>query len=145
VDRLASPFLDIDSRQDPVARGQVKLIAESLGRGRWRLPGRRTSRSGWAEWNAQLARRPCAASGSGDHGEIGDLAAFGSNRLGSADHLRPDRSRGPWASVNFITAHDGFTLMRLMVSYDAKAQRGEWRGRPGRARRQPDLELRRRR
>ena len=51
--------------------------------------------------------------------------------------------RDPFASINFVTAHDGFTLHDL-VSYNAEAQRGQPRGQPRRHRRQPLVELRRR-
>ena len=62
---------------------------------------------------------------------------------GSSDLYGATRHR-PTASINFITAHDGFTL-RDLVSYEPQAQRGQRRGQPGRNRRQPVVELRRRR
>ena len=66
------------------------------------------------------------------------------NRLCASDEVFNHHGRKPWASVNFITAHDGFTLNDL-VTYNDKAQRSERRGQQGRHLRQPLLELRRRR
>jgi isoamylase len=67
-----------------------------------------------AEWNDRY-RDTVRAYWRGDEGKLGDLAA---RLTGSAD-LFDKRGRKPWASVNFITAHDGFTLNDL-VSYDDK-------------------------
>ena len=55
--------------------------------------------------------------------------------------LYADDGRSPYASVNFVTAHDGFTL-RDLVTYEQQAQRGQRRGQPRRHRQQPLLELR---
>src|SRR5690606_33741862 len=69
---------------------------------------------GWAEWNDRF--RDCVrAFWKGDDGTLAD---FASRLSGSAD-LFDKRGRRPWASVNFITAHDGFTLEDL-VSYNDK-------------------------
>jgi glycogen operon protein len=69
---------------------------------------------GWAEWNDRF-RDTVRAYWKGDAGTIGDLAA---RVTGSAD-LFNRRGRRPFASINFVTAHDGFTLNDL-VSYDDK-------------------------
>ncbi|MGA2023285.1 MAG: glycogen debranching protein GlgX [Steroidobacteraceae bacterium] len=98
--------------QDPTLAG-VKLIAEpwDLGPDGYQL-GRHPARI--AEWNAQY-RDDVRRVWRGDSGLRGALAA----RLqGSADLFDHDRRR-PWASVNFITAHDGFTLQDW-VSYNQK-------------------------
>ncbi len=64
-------------------------------------------------------------------------------RLAGSSDLYADDGRSPYASVNFVTAHDGFTV-RDLVSYDAQAQRGQRRGQPGRQRQQPVVQPRRR-
>jgi isoamylase len=69
---------------------------------------------GWAEWNDKY-RDTVRAFWKGDEGKVADLAR---RITGSAD-LFNKRGRKPWASVNFITAHDGFTLNDL-VSYNDK-------------------------
>jgi len=104
-------FLD-SCQQDPVL-SRVKLIAEpwDCGPGGYQV-GRFSP--GWAEWNDRY-RDTVRAYWRGDEGKLGDLAA---RLTGSAD-LFDKRGRKPWASVNFITAHDGFTLNDL-VSYDGK-------------------------
>ena len=99
-------------QQDPVLAG-VKLIAEpwDLGPGGYRLgqfPGR------FAEWNDRY-RDGVRRFWRGDAGQASDLAE---RLLGSAGVFDHDR-RTPQASVNFITAHDGFTLDDL-VSYRQK-------------------------
>jgi glycogen operon protein len=104
-------FLDA-CRQDPTL-SQVKLIAEpwDVGPG-----GYQVSRfpPGWAEWNDQY-RDTVRAYWRGDEGQIAEL---GTRIAGSADMFNR-RGRRPWATVNFITAHDGFTLNDL-VSYNDK-------------------------
>ncbi len=99
-------------RQDPVLAG-VKLIAEpwDLGPGGYRLGG---FPPGWGEWNDQYrdtVRRFW-------RGDAGQVAALASRLTGSSD-IFPNHGRRPTASVNFITAHDGFTLHDL-VSYERK-------------------------
>ena len=106
-----SAFLDI-LRQDPVL-SQVKLIAEpwDVGEGGYQVgnfPG------GWSEWNAKY-RDAVRAFWKGDGGLIGDLAS----RLTGSSDLYAHNGRRPYASINFITAHDGFTLHDL-VSYEKK-------------------------
>jgi isoamylase len=104
-------FLDA-CRQDPVL-ASVKLIAEpwDLGPGGYQVGG---FAPGWAEWNDRF-RDTARAYWRGDEGT---LAEFATRMTASAD-LFNRRGRKPWASVNFITAHDGYTLNDL-VSYDDK-------------------------
>src|SRR3984893_12254900 len=99
-------------RQDPVL-SQLKLIAEpwDLGPGGYQVGH---FPPGWAEWNDRF-RDTVRAYGNGDPSKLGDLAA----RLAASEDLFNKRGRKPWASVNFITAHDGFTLNDL-VSYNDK-------------------------
>jgi len=110
VDRLGS-FFDI-IHQDPVI-SQVKLIAEpwDLGEGGYQVGN---FPPGWTEWNGRY--RDTVR----DYwrGQGGTLADFAYRFTGSSDLYRDDRRR-PTASINFITAHDGFTLEDL-VSYEAK-------------------------
>ena len=102
-------FLD-SCRQDPVL-SNVKLIAEpwDLGPGGYQVG---QFPPGWAEWNDKY-RRTIRSFWRGDPGRSGKLA---SRLAGSAD-LFNKRGRKPWASVNFVTAHDGFCLHDL-VSYN---------------------------
>jgi glycogen operon protein len=104
-------FLDA-CRQDPVL-SQVKLIAEpwDCGPGGYQV-GRFSP--GWAEWNDRF-RDTVRAYWLGEAGKLPELAS----RLTASADLFNKRGRRPWASVNFITAHDGFTLNDL-VSYDEK-------------------------
>jgi isoamylase len=99
-------------RQDPVLSG-VKLIAEPWDTG---PSGYQVGNfpPGWAEWNDGY-RDTVRGFWKGDAGLAPRLAG---NLLGSADIFAKD-GRRPWASVNFVTAHDGFTLMDL-VSYNDK-------------------------
>ena len=110
VDRL-SAFFDI-IHQDPTLSG-VKLIAEpwDLGEGGYQV-GNFPVR--WCEWNGRF--RDTVR----DYwrGEGGALAELASRFTGSSD-LYEDDGRKPYASVNFVTAHDGFTLSDL-VSYNEK-------------------------
>jgi isoamylase len=110
VDRLSSFFTII--HQDPVIN-KVKLIAEpwDLGDGGYQV-GRFPVR--WSEWNGQY-RDTMRAFWRGDGGRAADL---GYRLTGSSD-LYQQGGRSPASSVNFITAHDGFTL-RDLVSYDQK-------------------------
>ncbi len=110
VDRLGS-FFDI-LMQDPVL-SQVKLIAEpwDLGEGGYQVGNFPV---GWAEWNDRY-RDTMRAYWKGDGGLIGDFA----RRLTGSSDLYEHSGRKPYASVNFITAHDGFTLHDL-VSHNGK-------------------------
>ena len=104
-------FLD-SCRQDPIL-SSVKLITEpwDCGPGGYQV-GRFPP--GWAEWNDRY-RDTVRRFWKGDERQLPELA----KRLtGSAD-LFNHRGRKPWASVNFVTAHDGFTLADL-VSYNDK-------------------------
>ena len=92
----------------------------------------------WVEWNDQY-RDTMRDFWRGAADGIRTVAT----RLAGSSDLYADDGRSPYASVNFVTAHDGFTL-RDLVSYDAEAQRGQRRGQPRRHRQQPLLELRRR-
>lgn len=98
--------------QDPVL-SRVKLISEpwDLGPGGYQVGNHPP---GFAEWNDKF-RDNVRRFWRGDAGQRGELAA---RLTGSAD-LFDRRHRKPWASVNFITAHDGFTLADL-VSYSQK-------------------------
>jgi len=104
-------FLD-SCRQDPVL-SKVKLIAEpwDIGPGGYQV-GRFPP--GWAEWNDKF-RDTVRAYWRGDEGKVPDLA----RRLTASGDEFNHRGRKPWASVNFITAHDGFTLNDL-VSYNER-------------------------
>ena len=106
-----STFLDA-IRQDPLL-SRVKLVAEpwDVGEGGYRLGG---FPPGWAEWNGRY-RDDVRSFWRGDHGFVPALARV---LLGSAE-LFDRRGRRPWSSVNFVTAHDGFTLADLF-SYNAK-------------------------
>ncbi|GJD88319.1 Glycogen operon protein GlgX [Methylobacterium hispanicum] len=104
-------FLDT-CRQDPVLNS-VKLIAEpwDCGPGGYQVGG---FPPGWAEWNDRF-RDDVRGYWKGDAGLLPDLA---SRITGSADKF-DKRGRKPWASVNFLTAHDGFTLHDT-VAYNDK-------------------------
>jgi glycogen operon protein len=110
VDRL-SAFFDL-VQQDPVV-SQVKLIAEpwDVGEGGYNVGGFPPL---WTEWNGKY--RDTVR----DYwrGEDATLAEFASRLTGSSD-LYEDDGRRPFASINFVTAHDGFTLHDL-VSYNDK-------------------------
>jgi isoamylase len=110
VDRL-STFFDM-IQQDPII-SRVKLIAEpwDIGEGGYQVgnfPGL------WSEWNGHY--RDTVR----DYwrGEPSTVAEFASRLTGSSDLYQND-TRRPFASVNFVTAHDGFTL-RDLVSYNEK-------------------------
>ena len=99
-------------RQDPVLR-QTKLIAEpwDIGPGGYQVGG---FPPGWAEWNDQF-RDTVRAFWKGDEDQLADLAW----RLTASGDLFNERGRGPFASINFVTPHGGFTLNDL-VSYNGK-------------------------
>jgi glycogen operon protein len=110
VDRL-SAFFDL-VQQDPVV-SQVKLIAEpwDVGEGGYNVGGFPPL---WTEWNGKY-RDTVRDYWRGEDASIGE---FASRLTGSAD-LYEDDGRRPFASINFVTAHDGFTLHDL-VSYNDK-------------------------
>jgi isoamylase len=110
VDRL-STFFDI-IHQDPVL-SEIKLIAEpwDLGPGGYQVGNFPVL---WTEWNGKY--RDCVRRfWKGNGGTIGELAS----RLSGSSDLYAHNGRRPSASLNFITAHDGFTL-RDLVSYNHK-------------------------
>ena len=110
VDKL-SAFFDI-VEQDPVI-SRVKLIAEpwDLGSGGYQVGGFPSS---WSEWNGRY--RDCVRDFW--RSQPSTLPEFASRLMGSSD-LYQQNGRRPVASVNFITAHDGFTMNDL-VSYNEK-------------------------
>ncbi len=122
VDRLGS-FFDV-IHQDPVL-SRVKLIAEpwDVGVGGYQVGNFPVE---WAEWNGKYRDtvRDFWRGVSSNHEEMGNngsastLAEFASRITGSSD-LYGDDGRQPTASINFVTAHDGFTLTDL-VSYHHK-------------------------
>jgi len=109
VDRLATFFELV--QQDPVV-SQVKLIAEpwDIGPGGYQVGGFPPQ---WTEWNGKY-RDTVRDFWRGEP----SLGEFASRLAGSAD-LYEHSGRRPVASINFVTAHDGFT-MRDLVSYDEK-------------------------
>ncbi len=98
--------------QDPVL-SQVKMIAEpwDCGPGGYQVGG---FPPGWAEWNDRY-RDNVRAYWKGDEGKIKD---FATRFTGSSDFFN-HRGRPAWSSVNFLTAHDGFTL-NDWASYNEK-------------------------
>ncbi|MFZ4536280.1 glycogen debranching protein GlgX [Propionivibrio sp.] len=110
VDQLGA-FMDI-IHQDPIL-SQVKLIAEpwDLGEGGYQVGNFPV---GWAEWNGKY-RDVVRDYWRGEGGLMGQLAY----RLTGSSDLYQRSGRRPYASINFITAHDGFTLYDL-VSYNEK-------------------------
>jgi len=99
-------------RQDPIL-SQVKLIAEpwDVGDGGYQVGNFPTP---WSEWNGKY-RDTVRSFWKGDEGHIGEM---GYRLTGSPDLYRHN-GRRPYDSINFVTAHDGFTLDDL-VSYDKK-------------------------
>ena len=110
VDRL-SAFFDI-IHQDPVLQ-PVKLIAEpwDVGPGGYQVGNFPV---GWAEWNGKY-RDEVRAFWKGDDGLVDEFAT----RLTGSSDLYEHGGRRPYASINFLTCHDGFTLQDL-VSYNDK-------------------------
>jgi glycogen operon protein len=110
VDRL-SAFFDI-VQQDPVI-SQVKLIAEpwDIGEGGYQVGNFPPQ---WAEWNG-IYRDDVRDFWRGEHPGVGELA----QRLTGSSDLYESDARHPHASINFVTAHDGFTLADL-TAYDER-------------------------
>ena len=110
VDRL-SAFFDI-IQQDPVI-SQVKLIAEpwDVGEGGYQVGN---FPPGWSEWNGKYRD----SIRNFWRGQDQTLAKFAYRVTGSSD-LYENTGRRPYASINFVTCHDGFTLTDL-VSYNEK-------------------------
>jgi glycogen operon protein len=112
VDRL-SAFFDIIG-QDPVISG-VKLIAEAWdAAGLYQVGGFPDTRNRWSEWNGRY-RDTARRFWRGDGRQAAELAF----RLSGSSDLYADDGRHPHASINYVTAHDGFTL-RDLVSYEHK-------------------------
>jgi isoamylase len=118
VDRLATFFDAIG--QDPIV-SQVKLIAEpwDVGPGGYQVGN---FPPGWAEWNGRF-RDSVRAFWRGDAVGVAELAY----RLSGSSDLYEDTGRRPYASINFVTAHDGFTLNDL-VSYERKQNEANGEG-----------------
>ncbi len=110
VDRLGA-FLDI-IHQDPVI-SQVKLIAEpwDLGEGGYQVGNFPVL---WTEWNGKY-RDSVRRFWRGDDGVVSEFAT----RLAGSNDLYEHSGRRPYASINFVTAHDGFTMHDL-VTYNEK-------------------------
>ena len=110
VDKLGA-FFDI-IHQDPLL-SQVKLIAEpwDLGEGGYQVGNFPTQ---WTEWNGKY-RDAIRRFWRGDGGVVSELAT----RLSGSSDLYEQSGRRPYASINFITSHDGFTLADL-VCYNQK-------------------------
>lgn len=109
VDRLATFFELV--QQDPVV-SQVKLIAEpwDIGPGGYQVGGFPPQ---WTEWNGKY--RDTVRDFWRGEPSLGELAS----RVAGSSDLYEHSGRRPFASINFVTAHDGFTL-RDLVSYDEK-------------------------
>ena len=122
VDRLGA-FFDI-IHQDPVI-SQAKLIAEpwDLGEGGYQVGNFPV---GWPEWNGRY-RDAIRRFWKGD----GDMVSEMATRLAGSSDLYDHSGRHPYASVNFVTCHDGFTLHDL-VSYEQKHNGAESGGQPRR-------------
>ena len=106
-----SAFFDV-IHQDPII-SQVKLIAEpwDIGEGGYQVGN---FPIGWAEWNGKY-RDAVRSYWKGEGGLIGEMAY----RLTGSSDLYEHNGRRPYASINFVTCHDGFTLQDL-VSYNQK-------------------------
>jgi isoamylase len=108
---MLHPFLQI-IQQDPIL-SNVKLIAEpwDVGDGGYQVGN---FPAPWSEWNGKY-RDAVRSFWKGDEGRIGEMGY----RLTGSPDLYQHNGRRPYASVNFVTAHDGFTLNDL-VSYNEK-------------------------
>ena len=119
--------------QDPCL-STVKLIAEpwDCGPGGYQVGG---FPPGWAEWNDKF--RDTVR----EYWKGGSNASDLTKRLCASGEIFNYQGRRPWASINFITAHDGFTLNDI-VTYNDKHNEGQRREQPGRQLQQSILELR---
>ena len=139
---LAREFYDVDKlstffelvQQDPTV-SQVKLIAEpwDVGPGGYQVGNFPPQ---WTEWNGKYRDTVRDFW----RGEPATLDEFAYRLTGSAD-LYENTARRPVASINFVIAHDGFTLRRPGV-LQREAQRGQRRGQQRRRESQPVVELR---
>ncbi|MCR5506837.1 MAG: glycogen debranching protein GlgX [bacterium] len=109
--KTESDFYDAMA-QDPILQ-KVKRIAEpwDIGLGGYQVGN---FPAGWSEWNGKF-RDTTRRFWRGDDGQIGDMAT----RFTGSSELFDKFGRRPWSTVNFVTAHDGFTMNDL-VSYDYK-------------------------
>lgn len=98
--------------QDPILQ-KVKKIAEpwDIGLGGYQVGN---FPPGWSEWNGKY-RDTTRRFWKGDNGQIGDMAT----RFTGSSELFDRNGRRPWSTINFITAHDGFTMNDL-VSFNGK-------------------------
>ena len=122
VERSAT-FFDI-LLQDPIV-SQVKLIAEpwDVGEGGYMVGN---FPAPWSEWNGKY--RDCIRRyWKGDNDTIAEFAY----RLTGSPDLYEHQGKKPYASINFVTAHDGFTLNDL-VSYNDKHNEANGEGESGR-------------
>lgn len=106
------PLVDMISN-DPVLRS-VKLIAEAWDAGGLYQVGNFPHWGLWSEWNGQF-RDAVRSFVKGTDGVVGSFA----HMLCGSPHLYQEGGRKPWHSINFVTAHDGFTLADV-VSYNEK-------------------------
>jgi isoamylase len=116
---LPNPPLLESIAYDPVLR-HCKLIAEAWDAGGLYEVGSFPAYGRWSEWNGRY-RDTVRRFVKGDAGMVGEMAG----RIVGSPDLYP--TRGPLASVNFVTCHDGFTLADL-VSYDEKHNHGNGEG-----------------
>ena len=118
VSNMAAFFETV--HQDPFI-SQVKPIAESwdVGEGGYQVGNFPVL---WAEWNGRY-RDSIRRFWKGDDGLVGEIAY----RLSGSSDLYQTTGRRPYASINFVTAHDGFTLNDL-VTYGWKHNESQWRG-----------------
>ncbi|MGN7800939.1 glycogen debranching protein GlgX [Leifsonia sp. 22587] len=125
----------VAAQSDPALQG-VKLIAEpwDVGLGGWQtgnFPGPTGDHAGWSEWNDRYRDRvrnfwlaDIAEARRNGQAPVG-IGGFATRLAGSSNTFSPDR--GPLASVNFVTAHDGFTMADL-TAYDVKHNLGNGEG-----------------
>ncbi|MDN4596437.1 glycogen debranching protein GlgX [Leifsonia virtsii] len=121
----------VAAQTDPALQG-VKLIAEpwDVGLGGWQtgnFPGPVDGHAGWSEWNDRYRDRvrnfwlaDIAEARRNGQAPVG-IGGFATRLAGSSNTFSPER--GPLASVNFVTAHDGFTMADL-TAYDVKHNLG---------------------
>ena len=135
VDRLSRVL-----RPRPAGPGRLAGQADrrAVGRRPRRLPGRQLPAAAGPSGTASTAT-PCATTGAASRATLGEFAS----RLTGSTDLYEDDGRRPFASINFVTAHDGFTL-RDLVSYNDKHNEANGEDNNGRREPQPLLELRRR-
>ena len=134
---MVSPPIIRDIESDP-ALANVKLIAEAWDAGGLYQVGGFAGET-WKEWNGKF-RDDVRAFVKGDRDTVRSLAY----RLTGSPDVYAHQDREPEQSINFVACHDGFTLNDL-VSYDVKHNEANGEAQPRWHRRQPQLELRRRR